>query len=265
MYLDALYQLVQHTWREFPCAGVLADGGDKHICHLLTVAIFQFGFQLFDLFLNLVLFLVISLYHVEIENILPLTQLHAVTEDIFGGEPPVFRQGNEHQMHVRRLFIHMHHGGHDIFPFDVMGQKGNHAFEERPDFLLLHVFEKLRTGGDEGIHQPGAVLPGAASRRCNPSINLLSVTTLWADNVKIVFAAGYVDIRVTFVLRFTALMVGFQRVGGAALVLGKALNSILFSSVASSAMKFVMAIRFFETYRRVERAFRSRKFQFGLG
>jgi len=31
MYFDMLYQIIQHTGREFICAGVLANGRDEHI------------------------------------------------------------------------------------------------------------------------------------------------------------------------------------------------------------------------------------------
>ena len=55
---------VQHTQCEFPCTGVLADGGDKHVrCYCLAAAFVQLGFQLFDFFLNLLLFLIISHGH----------------------------------------------------------------------------------------------------------------------------------------------------------------------------------------------------------
>lgn len=102
---------------------------------------------------------------------------------------------------------------------DPLAEKLGGPFEVVLHLRSLLPFEKLRAGGDEGVHKPGAVLAGAASRRRYPAVNLLSVPPLRLDDVEVVFAFRCVNIGVAGVLFFCALMVCFQRPCGSALVL----------------------------------------------
>lgn len=121
----------------------------------------------------------------------------------------------------------MHDRRYDIVFTDPLAKELRGPFEVGGYVLPFLPFEELRAGGDERIHKPGTVLAGAASRRCNPAVNLLAVPSIRLDDVEVVFAFFRINVGIAGVLFFCALMVCFQRPGGSALVLCKTKNTVL--------------------------------------
>lgn len=161
----------------------------------------------------------ILLHHVSVEIVLPFGKLYPVAENVLCRQAVIFRQGNECQVHMGCFFVHVHHRRDDIFLTYPFTQEIGGPLE-----IVLYIgpfftFEKLRAGGDEGIHKPGAVLAGAASRRLYPAVNLLPVSACGIDDVEVVLAFAGVDVGIAGVLFFDAFVVGLQRPGGSALVL----------------------------------------------
>ena len=65
-------------------------------------------------------------------------------------------------MHVRRLLINVHHGRNDVLLPDSFLHEAAGAGVVGEDFFLRLPFEELKTGGNQRIHKPQAVLAGTA-------------------------------------------------------------------------------------------------------
>lgn len=161
------------------------------------------------------------LFHVGVELILPAGELRPVAQYLLGRQPPVLRDGRKAQVQVRRLFVHVYHGGEDIAPADLLLYKGHGLRKVGLDVLSVPALEELRAGGDEGVHKHGAVLPCLAARCLDPAVDFLPVSLLWLDDMKIVFASRYVDVGIAGVLLLRALVVGLQCARRPGFVLGK--------------------------------------------
>lgn len=124
-------------------------------------------------------------------------------------------------MQMGCVFVHMYHRRNNVVPADLPAQKVGCPFKIGFDFLPALAFEKRRAGGDEGVHKPGAVLPGTAFCRRYPSVNLLPIAALRLDDVEVMFAFACVNVGVTGVLFLFSLVMGLQRPGRSAFVLRK--------------------------------------------
>ena len=90
--------------------------------------------------------------------------------------------------------------------------------------LLL---EKLRAGGNQRIHKPGAVLTGTASGLFNAALNEMVIAALRLDDVEIVLAPAGVNVGIAGVLFLLPFVMGFQRSCRIALVFFKSQNCVL--------------------------------------
>ena len=83
--------------------------------------------------------------------------------------------------------------------------------EKRLYLLWGLLLEKLRAGGNQRIHKPGAIPAGAAASLFNAALNEVVIASLRLDDVEIVLAPAGVNVRVAGVLLLFPFMVGFQR------------------------------------------------------
>ena len=90
--------------------------------------------------------------------------------------------------------------------------------------LLL---EKLRAGGNQRIHKPGAVPAGAAANLFNAALNEVVIASLRLDDVEIVLAPAGVNVGIAGVLFLLPFVMGFQRSCRIALVFFKSQNCVL--------------------------------------
>ena len=74
--------------------------------------------------------------------------------------------------------------------------------------LLL---EKLRAGGNQRIHKPGAVPAGAAACLFNAFLNEVVVSARPIDDVEIVLAPAGINVWIAGVLFLLPFVIGFQR------------------------------------------------------
>ena len=125
-------------------------------------------------------------------------------------------------MEVGRFLVHVYHGGEDVAPAHLLFHEGHRLREVGLYLLSAPAREELRAGGDEGVHEHGAVLPGAAPRRFDAAVYLPPVSLYGTDDVEVVFAFAGVDVRVAGVLLLGALVVGLQRPSRPRLVFGEA-------------------------------------------
>ena len=106
-------------------------------------------------------------------------------------------------------------------PADTFAEKIGGPFEVGRHLLPLISFEEVRAGSDKRIYKSGTVLAGTAARRLDPTVNFVSVVACGLDDVEIIFTFVGIDIGIADVFFFGALVMGFQRPGGSALVLCK--------------------------------------------
>ena len=90
--------------------------------------------------------------------------------------------------------------------------------------LLL---EKLRAGGNQRIHKPGAVPAGAAASLFNAALNEVVVSALWLNDMEVVLAPAGVNVGIAGVLFLLPFVMGFQRSCRIALVFFKSQNCVL--------------------------------------
>ena len=86
----------------------------------------------------------ISLCHVSIEFILPERHLFSVPDDLLRTESAVLRQRYEDDVHVRRLFVQMHHGGDEGIPLLMPGEEADRVPEVILDLFAALALEELR-------------------------------------------------------------------------------------------------------------------------
>ena len=96
-----------------------------------------------------------------------------------------------------------------------------------PDFGQLLALEEFRCGGEQDFHQPDTVLPGAAASGTDLPLGLGPVTLGRLDQVKVVLAAGKVNIWVAGILLFSALVMGLDVGDLWPLVFGEAHDGVL--------------------------------------
>ena len=108
-----------------------------------------------------------------------------------------------------------------------MLKEAERFFKVAPDFGQLLVFEDFRCGGEQNLHHPDAVRPGAAAGNADLPLGLSPVTLGRLDQVEVVLAAGAVNIRVAGILFFGALIVGLNARYLRPLVLGEAHDGVL--------------------------------------
>ena len=82
-------------------------------------------------------------------------------------------------------------------------------------------FCKLRAGRDQSLHKFHAVPAHPAARHADTVSDLLPVAPMRRDYVVVLHGTVFVDIRIAGVNLFCPFVVGAQRLGRAALVLGK--------------------------------------------
>ena len=126
-----------------------------------------------------------------------------------------------------RLLVHMHHGGYNCFSGLVLLKEAERFLKILPDFRQLLALEELRCGGEHRFHHSDAVRPGTAADGLDLTLGLRSILAGWLDEVKVVLAAGEVNIRVAGVHFFGALIVGLDVGYLRPLVLGEAHDGIL--------------------------------------
>ena len=126
-----------------------------------------------------------------------------------------------------RFLVHMHHGGDDRFSRLILLKEAERFFKVAPDFGQLLAIEELRRGGEQNLHHPDAVRPGAAAGSLDLTLSLCPVTLGRLDQVEVVLAAGAVNIRVAGILFFGALIVGLNVGYLRPLVLGEAHDGVL--------------------------------------
>ena len=59
-----------------------------------------------------------------------------------------------------RFIVHMHHSGYNCFSGLVLFKEAERFLKIAPDFGRFFALEKLRRGGEHGLHHPDAVLAG---------------------------------------------------------------------------------------------------------
>lgn len=123
-------------------------------------------------------------------------------------------------MHVRCLFIHVYHGGENIFLAYTLLQK-----VKGPPEILRHFrfvgLGKLRADRYQCIHEFHAVLPHPAACRLDAVLDLLFVAPSGRHQMEVLRRAAEINVRVAGVAVLCPLVVGTQRLGRAALVLCK--------------------------------------------
>ena len=158
----------------------------------------------------------IFLHHVGVKIVLPLRQIRPVAYDFFSAQAVVLCQRNESQMQVGRFLVHMYHRRHDIFPAYPINEKVCRPLEKGLYLLWGLPLEKLRAGGDERIHKPGAVLACPAPRLFNAALNEMVVSPLRLNDVKIVFAPAGVNVGIAGVLVFLSFCLSWWASSGLA-------------------------------------------------
>lgn len=109
------------------------------------------------------------------------------------------------------FIVHVYYRRHDIFPVYPVDEKVRRPLEKGLYLLWGPALEKLRTGGNERIHKPGAVLACSVPRLFNAVLNEMVVSALRLGDVEIVLAPAGVNIGIDGVLVFLSFVVGFQR------------------------------------------------------
>ncbi len=130
-------------------------------------------------------------------------------------------------MQVGRFLVHVYHSRHDIvLPYPV-NEEISRPLEKRLYLLWGFLLEKLRAGGDQRVHKPGAVLTGAAARLFNAVLDKVVVPALRLDDMEVVFAPAGVNVGIAGVLFLLPFVMGFQRSCRIALVFFKSQNCVL--------------------------------------
>ena len=123
-------------------------------------------------------------------------------------------------MHVRRFLIHVYHGRKDILLAHALFQKLKCPVEVFRHFRIMRHC-KLRADRHQRIHKFHAVLSHTAPRHSDVVPDLLLVTPARRHQMIVLRNAALVDVRIAGILLLCPLVVGAQRLGCAALMLGK--------------------------------------------
>ena len=136
-------------------------------------------------------------------------------------------------MQVGRFLVHVYHRRHDILPPHPANEEIRRPLEKGLYLFRGLLLEKLRAGGNQRIHKPGAVPAGAAASLFNTVLDKVVVPALRLDDVEIVLAPAGVNVGVAGVLLFLPFVMGFQRSCRIALVLFKSQNCVLCHNLLS--------------------------------
>ena len=126
-----------------------------------------------------------------------------------------------------RFLVHVYHRRHDILPAYPVNEEVRRPLEKRLYLLWGFPLEKLRAGGNQRIHKPGAVPAGAAACLFNAVLNEVVIPALRLDDVEIVLAPAGVNVGIAGVLFLLPFVMGFQRSCRIALVFFKSQNCVL--------------------------------------
>jgi len=132
----------------------------------------------------------------------------------------------------------VYHRRHDILPAHPVNEEVRRPLEKGLYLLWGLALEKLRAGGYQRIHKPGAVLACPAPRLFNAALNEMVVSALWLDDVEIVLAPAGVNVGIAGVLVFLSFVVGLQRSCRVALMLFKSQNCVLCHKLLSPFLSY---------------------------
>ena len=104
-------------------------------------------------------------------------------------------------MHVRRRFVHMDDGGHDIVLSDPLIQKSSSPFKELPLFLWIQLVHELRRCREQRLHQYGTVGSRPAAGALDHLRIALFVFPVRFNEMIVIFGSIPVDVRIAFVFR----------------------------------------------------------------
>ena len=134
-------------------------------------------------------------------------------------------------MQMGRFLVHMNHRRHDILPAYPLDKEVSRPLEKGLYLLWGLAPEKLRAGGYQRVHKPGAVLACPAPGLFNAALNEVVIASLRLNDMEIVLALCCVNIRVAGILFFLPFVMGFQRPCRVALVLCKSQDCVLRQSI----------------------------------
>ena len=113
------------------------------------------------------------------------------------------------KVHVRRLFIHVHHRGNDIFRSHKIREKGFAFLKETPDFFWRKAFEKSAVRRDDKPAHMHGILSDSLDQPQIVNAPLDGLRVICRGLVVqfvIAAAALIVDIRVGMALAFPAIV-----------------------------------------------------------
>src|SRR5699024_70539 len=152
----------------------------------------------------------VFLDHVLPELVLPPGQLLFVAHDVLGTQAAVRRQWDKRKVHMGRFLVHMHHGGEYCFFGLLFFEEAQGLGKERFDLGTILSLKEVRCSGEQHLHYPDAVLPGAATSGTDLALGLGPVPLGWLNQMEVVLAAGKVNVGVTGVFFFSALVMGLD-------------------------------------------------------
>mgnify|MGYP004715327427 CR=1 FL=1 len=169
----------------------------------------------------------VLLHHTGVKIVLPLRQIGPVADNFFGAQAVVLCQRHKDQVQMGRFFIHVYHSRNDVLPAHPVNEEVRRPLEVGRYLLWGLALEKLRAGGNQRIHKPGAVPAGATASLFNTVLYKVVVPALRINNVKIVLAPAGVNVGIAGVLFLLPFVMGFQRSCRISLVLFKSQNCVL--------------------------------------
>ena len=99
--------------------------------------------------------------------------------------------------------------------------------EKFPNLRLVLALKEVMGSGEHHLYHPDAVFPGAATRGADLPLGLGLIPAGRFDEMEVVFAAGLVNVRVTGVVFFPALVMGLDIHDLGAFVLGEAHDGVV--------------------------------------
>ena len=126
-----------------------------------------------------------------------------------------------------RFLVHMHHSRYNGFRVLVFPDKVQRLLKIGFDFSFFLALEELRRCSHKSLHQPHAVRTGAATGILDLPFCLCTIFALRFEQVEIQVAAALVNIRITGVFLFCALIMRLNVGNLRSFVLCKAENGVL--------------------------------------
>ena len=109
----------------------------------------------------------------------------------------------------------------------MLFQKMQSFGEKCPNLRLVLALEELRRSGEQNLHYPDTILPSAATRGADLPLGLGPVPLGWLNQMEVVLAAGKVNVGITGVFFFPALVMGLDIRDLGAFVLGEAHDGVV--------------------------------------